>query len=185
MGRRSLPQVSRLAALFAALAGLWFFARPTRQSLAAGAPLVVAGEILRLWAAGHLVKTRQLILSGPYRFTRNPFYLGRLLVLSGLGLVAWIPPGWNLLFLACGWLGFFGYYLPRKERIEPARLEAIHGAAYAAYRREVPALFPRLSPWGSDRTPWRWGPFWTNREGLTALFLALVLFSFFRRAGVL
>ena len=48
------------------------FARPTPASIAAGLALAVVGEALRLWASGHIEKTRRLATGGPYAHTRNP-----------------------------------------------------------------------------------------------------------------
>jgi len=47
-------------------------ARPTPVSLLAGLPLAVLGEGLRLWASGHIEKTRRLATGGPYAHSRNP-----------------------------------------------------------------------------------------------------------------
>jgi len=51
-----------------------------------GIPLVVLGEALRTWAAGHLLKDERLTVGGPYAFVRDPLYLGSLL--SALGFLA-------------------------------------------------------------------------------------------------
>jgi protein-S-isoprenylcysteine O-methyltransferase Ste14 len=170
----------RLTALYALLAVMIVKARPTGLGVAVGALFVVAGEAIRFWAAGHLLKTAELVTSGPYRYTRNPLYLGRLLIFTGLCVMAELPYHLNWAVLAVGYLVFFGYYLPRKERVEPARLAQVHGAAYEQYRRAVPALFPTLRPfpdagasgWSSDRML-------RNREhwmvlGLTAIVLFLL-----------
>lgn len=149
----------RLAATFLLVAVLVGFARPTPSSVTAGFAVAAVGEAARLWAAGHLLKTRELVTSGPYRYTRNPLYFGRLLIFTGLCVMCLLPYGLNWLVLLCGYAAFFGYYLPRKERVEPARLSAIHGEAYERYRQAVPALFPSLKPypdrsglgWSSDR----------------------------------
>ena len=53
-----------------------YFAAPTRESLLAGAAVGMVGEAIRIWAAGHLEKSREVTTSGPYRFTRHPLYLG-------------------------------------------------------------------------------------------------------------
>ncbi|MCA1586159.1 MAG: isoprenylcysteine carboxylmethyltransferase family protein, partial [Acidobacteria bacterium] len=53
---------------------LWL-ARPTWLSLALGALVALAGEGLRVWAAGHLEKSREVTASGPYRLVRHPLYL--------------------------------------------------------------------------------------------------------------
>ena len=93
---------------------------------------------MRFWAAGHLHKNVDLVTSGPYRFTRNPLYLGRLLIFSGLAVMARLPWGLNLVaVLPLGWAVFFLYYLPRKERVEPARLAELHGEALEIQRRFV------------------------------------------------
>ncbi|MBP7146166.1 MAG: isoprenylcysteine carboxylmethyltransferase family protein [Acidobacteria bacterium] len=184
MSGRSGIEIVRLVALFAALGALAFCSRPRPGPLVAGALLVAAGEAIRVWAAGHLRKTVRLVTSGPYRYTRNPLYLGRLVIFSGIALMAWLPYGLNLAVLAAGWALFFGYYLPRKERIEPARLAQAHGAAYDAYRSSVPAILPRLKPWaGASQAPWGWDNFVRNREGLTLVGLLLLVALFAARAA--
>ncbi len=59
---------------FACAAAAVWLARPTPRSLAIGSAIAVAGELLRIWAAGHLEKGREVTVSGPYRFTRHPLY---------------------------------------------------------------------------------------------------------------
>ena len=66
----------------AAIAAFWL-ARPTPRSLAIGAAIAIAGEALRIWAAGHLQKGQEVTASGPYRLTRHPLYVGS--ALMGLG----------------------------------------------------------------------------------------------------
>ncbi len=151
--------VVRLLLLYAAVAALLALARPTPLGVTTGFAIAAVGEAIRVWAAGHLLKTEELVTSGPYRFTRNPLYLGRLLIFTGLCLMAWLPYGGSLAVLAGGYAVFFGYYLPRKERVEPARLRERHGEAFERYREAVPALFPTFRPfpetaksgWSSDR----------------------------------
>ena len=127
--------------------------------------IVVVGEGLRIWASGHLRKTVLLITSGPYRFTRNPMYLGRLLIFTGVGIMCRLPYGLHALVLLVGWTIFFGYYLRRKERVEPQRLRQQHGATYDAYHAAVPALFPMHRPYAkADRSPWSSERFLCNRE---------------------
>lgn len=178
MSKRSMVEWGRLAFLFGSVIVLLYASQPTFKSVVAGAALVLFGECVRFWAAGHLYKTKELITSGPYRFTRNPLYLGRLFILTGVGVMAWRSDGLNLLALLIGWVIFFGYYLPRKERIEPARLESIHGEGYARYFANVPALFPRITPWGTNAANWQWDRFQRNREAFTALGLAALVVAF-------
>lgn len=72
-----------IAAVFA----LWL-ARPTVRSLAAGTAIAVVGEGLRIWAAGHLEKGREVTASGPYRLSRHPLYLGSALVAVGFAMAS-------------------------------------------------------------------------------------------------
>jgi protein-S-isoprenylcysteine O-methyltransferase Ste14 len=81
----------RLAALFAVILVLIYYARPTVLSVAIGFVFVVLGETVRFWSSGLLLKTRELMTAGPYRFTRNPLYLGRFLILTGLIIMVNLP----------------------------------------------------------------------------------------------
>jgi protein-S-isoprenylcysteine O-methyltransferase Ste14 len=66
----------------AAVVAFWL-AEPTPRSLAAGAAVAIVGQTLRIWAAGHLEKGREVTASGPYRWTRHPLYVGSSIM--GLG----------------------------------------------------------------------------------------------------
>ena len=76
------------------LAYLWL-AQPTVLSIGIGAAIVVIGLAVRAIASGQLNKNEQLATSGPYSYTRNPLYLGSLLIgvgfaLAGRNLWVWI-----------------------------------------------------------------------------------------------
>lgn len=166
----------RLLALYVAVAVLLYFSQPNLWSVAVGAVLVVLGESVRFWAAGHLYKTQLLITSGPYRYTRNPLYLGRLLIFTGLAIMVNLPWYGSWIAVALVWIWFFGIYLRRKEKVEPARLERAHGEPYQRYFEAVPALFPRLRPWpegSQDR--WMASRMARNREYWMVIGLALVI----------
>lgn len=61
-----------------------YLARPTLRSLAIGGAIALIGEMLRIWAAGHLDKGREVTKSGPYRLSRHPLYLGSAIVAAGV-----------------------------------------------------------------------------------------------------
>ena len=140
--RHRILLYSRLASVYLVIALLAALSKPTPLSVTVGFAVMLVGEALRFWAAGHLLKTEELVTSGPYRHTRNPLYLGRLLIFTGLSVMTPLPRGANWVVLALGLAVFFGYYLPRKERVEPARLRERHGEAFERYFRAVPALIP-------------------------------------------
>lgn len=174
------------AYLLLALA-LWW-ASPAPADLMLGVPLVVLGGGVRAWGAGHLVKTDELTLTGPYAYLRHPLYLGTLLVGLGFSLLVGGGVGLAVALAFAAW--FFLAYFPRKESAEGARLVERYGEAYARYRREVRALWPRLRPWRLEATgslpsrrageAWRFSRFSENNELGTSLALALglVLFAF-------
>ncbi len=63
-------------------------ATPTARSLALGASIGAVGEALRIWAAGHLEKGREVTRSGPYALTRHPLYLGSAIMGAGFTVAA-------------------------------------------------------------------------------------------------
>ena len=165
----------RLVAVWALVGALVWLARPTVASVAIGFVFVVAGEAIRFWAAGHLLKTKELITGGPYRHTRNPLYLGRLLILTGLAIMTTLPYHANWIVLGLGYLVFFGYYMPRKERVEPERLRRTHGEAYERYFKAVPALFPSPKAYPeAGTTRWTSERMLRNREQWMVIALALI-----------
>ena len=176
----SLPPLKlRLLPEYVAAVLLFAFARPTPLGLAAGFALLAAGEGLRVWSAGHLVKREELTVSGPYAYLRHPLYLGSLLVVLGFCVGAGGPVGAGVALALL--VGFLVYYLPYKDRIEGARLERLHGERYRAYRASVPALLPRPPGFraGSARR-WELARFAAHHEanavlGVSLGFCALVL----------
>jgi protein-S-isoprenylcysteine O-methyltransferase Ste14 len=69
------------------VAVLWL-AAPTRVSLLAGGSVALVGELLRIWAAGHLHKSREVTSSGPYRWLAHPLYVGSSLMGAGVAVAS-------------------------------------------------------------------------------------------------
>ena len=148
-----------------------WFSYPTPWSLAYGLPIGVLGLALRAWAAGCLAKNRELATGGPYAHTRNPLYIGTLMVAAGLAIAsrsAWLGG----LFAAV----FLFVYLPVIQ-LEEQHLRAIF-PEYAAYAGQVPALWPRLKPAAQRNVnPFRAELYMRNQEyNAGAGFAAGVLF---------
>jgi len=129
--RLRVPAGFLLAAAFA------WLSRPDSGSLALGLPVAFLGLLLRGWAAGHLAKNRELATSGPYAYTRNPLYLGTLLVAAGLAVAA---SSWPLAGLLAAFFG--AVYLPVIE-LEEQHLRKLF-PAYAEYAARVPRFCPAL-----------------------------------------
>ena len=85
--------IAKLARLRVALgfvfgvAVLWL-AQPTGWTLAVGTSIALVGECLRVWAAGHLNKAREVTTSGPYRWFAHPLYVGSSIMGVGLAVVS-------------------------------------------------------------------------------------------------
>jgi protein-S-isoprenylcysteine O-methyltransferase Ste14 len=109
------------------------FSRPNAESFVIGIPVSFLGLALRAWASGHLLKDRCLAESGPYAFTRNPLYLGTLLVACGL-VIAGRSATLAIVFA----IVFLFVYLPVIE-LEEQHLSELF-AAYEDYARRVPKL---------------------------------------------
>src|SRR5687768_16985178 len=78
----------RVALGFALGALVLSLAQPTRGSLALGTAIALGGECLRIWAAGHLNKSREVTASGPYRWLAHPLYVGSSVMAVGLALAS-------------------------------------------------------------------------------------------------
>lgn len=116
-------------------------ARPRLWTLIVGSLIALLGLALRAWSAGHIRKNRELTMTGPYAYTRNPLYLGSLLLGAGF-LIAAANPYLVVLFVVL----FAGIYLP-VMRVEAGDLAKVFGVEYQAYERAVPLLIPRLTPY--------------------------------------
>jgi protein-S-isoprenylcysteine O-methyltransferase Ste14 len=155
-----------LGFVFAAIA-LWL-ATPTPLSLLIGAAVSVIGESIRLWAAGHLEKSREVTRSGPYQFTRHPLYLGSSLIGIGFAIAA------NHLVVAIIVVAYLLLTLTAAMRSEEAHLREKFGDAYDAYVEKRSAPMDR---------PFSWERALHNREhhtiaGLCAALLILAVKSF-------
>jgi len=150
-----------------------WFSHPTRESLVWGVPVSLAGLALRAWAAGCLAKNQQLATGGPYAHTRNPLYVGTLLVAAGLA-VASRSIGLAALFAAV----FLLVYLPVIQN-EEQHLRKIF-PEYAGYAERVPALWPRVSP-AMGGQAFRWPLYLKNQEYQAGLgFLVGVVYLVWR-----
>ncbi len=119
-----------------ALVGALVFARPSLDSLIAGLGVGLLGLGLRAWAAGHLKKEKVLAVSGPYRFTRNPLYLGTLLIAAGAVVAS---RSWPVSALMAAYFAVFYPVIVREER---DRMRALFPEAYGPYERAVPLFLP-------------------------------------------
>jgi protein-S-isoprenylcysteine O-methyltransferase Ste14 len=123
-----------------AFALLYFWlARPTWRSIALGAVLILPGLMVRALASGHVRKNEALATSGPYAYTRNPLYLGSLLIGIGFAIAArsWWVGGVLVAML-------FTIYVPVIRSEERFLREKF--PEFDEYARRVPRMLPRMIP---------------------------------------
>jgi protein-S-isoprenylcysteine O-methyltransferase Ste14 len=138
------------------VAYLWL-ARPTPTSLLAGGVVLIPGLLLRALASGHVQKDKQLTTSGPYAYTRNPLYLGSLLLAVGFAIAAR-----NWWIVTCMVVMFAAIYIPVIAGEERYLRRAF--SDYEDYARHVPRLFPRLTRYGDQRSAYSSERYWKHHE---------------------
>ena len=143
-------------------------ARPTRTSLIAGGLVLLPGLLLRGLASGHVQKDKQLTTSGPYAYTRNPLYLGSLVLAAGFAIAArswWIVAIMLLMFAAI--------YIPVIAGEERYLRQTF--AEYDDYAGHVPRMLPRLTPYGSQQSAYSSAGYWKHREYEASIGCAVLL----------
>jgi protein-S-isoprenylcysteine O-methyltransferase Ste14 len=123
--------------LFAAL--FLLLARPSLHSLLLSQVLVVPGLLLRGYASGYVKKNAELTVGGPYAFTRNPLYLGSMMIAFGFALASRSPT------IAITLAVFFVLIYIPVIRSEEEFLRSKF-PEFLAYAHDVPRLLPRFTP---------------------------------------
>jgi len=106
------------------------------------------GAVLRIWGTAYLgtgtvfnaeMKAGQVLADGPYRYMRNPLYLGSFLTIAAISIL--MPPSGTAASLI-----LLAVFLWRLILGEEAFLKPKLGEPYAAYCKTVPSLIPSLRP---------------------------------------
>jgi protein-S-isoprenylcysteine O-methyltransferase Ste14 len=163
----------RVLVVWVTVGALMALARPEPAWLVGGAVPVLLGELLRIWAAGHLEKNKKLTVTGPYAHVKNPLYLGTFLIMAGFCVMAPARYQANWIILAVGSLLFIAAYAPRKMRVEYGRLRERFGEAFEAYDKAVPDYVPRLTPYRGGTDRWQLSLVLENSELWVALVVLL------------
>jgi protein-S-isoprenylcysteine O-methyltransferase Ste14 len=141
------------------------FAQPAWTAWQVGLAVAAAGEAIRIWAAGHLEKGREVTRSGPYQWTGHPLYFGSSLIALGVALAC------RSVVVAAVIVVYMAATLTAAVRSEEAFLSRTFGDAYDRYRRSASGPGTRRFSWARARK---------NREyravlGLAAGFALLAL----------
>jgi protein-S-isoprenylcysteine O-methyltransferase Ste14 len=153
---------------------LWL-ARPSPRSILAGAMIGAVGLWIRALAAGHLHKQQVLTVTGPYAYTRNPLYLGSLVLIVGVAVATHSVASAVILFAYFAL--FYSFVMRREER----ELYQHHGSAFQEYARTVPLFFPRVASAkasADSATTFSFRQYKKNREYRAVIGFSLLLFVF-------
>jgi hypothetical protein len=156
----------------------WVFAplvlilsNPSRESIFVGTIVGLIGEAIRMWAAGHLNKAREVTSSGPYQYFAHPLYVGSSIIGAGLAIAAANPIAAALVIL------YLAVTIRAAIRTEETYLRRKFGDQYELYRRWDRA---NDGPNGSQSRRFSLARAMENREyralaGLVGAMLLLVL----------
>ena len=144
---------------------------------AAGMALAAAGECLRIWSSGNLYKDKTLAISGPYKMTRNPLYVGSFFMALGFALTC-LNPAWpaRSAALALAVLLGFKFVYNLQVAAEESHLLDIFGQQYSDYKNSVPRYVPSLPafPQALESDRFSFSQMLYNREQMTVLGLIAV-----------
>ncbi len=153
---------------YLAAAAAIILSRPSFKSVIVGFFISILGLLLRTWACGHIQKEEKLSMSGPYRYTRNPLYLGNLII--GIGISAG-SHSWRVFGVFC--LYFLIFY-PVIIDFEKQKMERLFPSQYQIFK-QVPLFIPALRPQISyEKKVFKWSLYLTNKE--YRAFIGVVIF---------
>ena len=116
-------------------------AKPAWNTIAIGGATAIIGLAIRAWASGHLRKNECLAVTGPYAYTRNPLYLGTLVMGAGIAISA------GTLWFALLFVSLYSIIYLSVMIAEAGTMSELFPESYSEYRKHVPMLLPRITPW--------------------------------------
>jgi protein-S-isoprenylcysteine O-methyltransferase Ste14 len=164
-----IARLIRVPLGFAFTALYIWLAKPTRSSIALGVGVAFPGLLVRAWASGHVEKNEQLAISGPYAHTRNPLYLGSLILGAGFALAA--RSWWIAVVIVVFFAVIYVPVIRAEERFLRSRFPEFEN-----YASQVPILFPRLTRFGEIPHAFSWNLYRKHRE-YNALLGALIVIA--------
>jgi protein-S-isoprenylcysteine O-methyltransferase Ste14 len=124
-----------------------------------GIIITAAGLLLRTWACGHLRKEKELTTSGPYSYTRNPLYLGNLIL--GIGVVVGSQSLWIFGYFIIYFVIFYSIAVMKEKE----KMMNMYPEEYEEFSRKVPLFFPSLkSSYPLKKNNFNWSFYKGNRE---------------------
>lgn len=155
---------------------------PTLLSFKVGLAVALTGEALRIWGVGYSGTTTregrviapQLVTAGPYAYVRNPLYVGNFVtalgfLIIGAGGLAW----WLRIALTVLIVGSYGTVYGIIIPLEEEYLQSTFGRVYSEYKRAVPRVVPRLTPYVRQQGTFHWSVIRSAEIHTLALFFLM------------
>ena len=132
-----------------------YFSDPVISCVFYGLFMLIIGESIRMYSvsyAGGVTRTMnvgapELCTSGPYSRTRNPLYIGNMLIYLGVVLIA---GGKYLSTLFLIVIIYFIFQYSMIISLEEEKLKKLFGNQYEEFCNNVPRIFPRLKAWKNN-----------------------------------
>ncbi len=134
-----------------------WLSHPSWPSLLVGTLVMMPGLALRAFASGHVQKDKQLTTSGPYGYTRNPLYLGSLIMAAGFAVAA--RNGWIVALMLLVFVLIYAPVIAGEERFLRQTFPE-----YEDYARSVPRIVPRLAAYRNQKDEYSSARYWKHRE---------------------
>jgi len=143
------------------------------QSLWQGGLIMLAGMAIRVWANSYAIKMDRLTTSGPYAFVRNPLYVGTALIVVGIVVLL------RIYLLGALFLAIMAFVYRRTIKEEQRMLTEKFGDAFRDYMKNVPAMFPRLTPYPKgEKWPPSWQRLFESREHKVVIWMVVLVIAF-------
>ncbi len=145
--RYNEPSRQWFAVLFVLLVSL--LGQPQETLLYIGTAIAIVGMVVRMWAAGYVMKNKELATTGPYAYVRHPLYVGNILLLVAFSLASSL--WWSFLLMAF----LLWFYYPPTISYEDNKLHNIFGEDWENWSKDINALIPTFGKKaGTAKSDW-------------------------------
>jgi len=135
------------AILFVLLVSL--LGQPQEMLLFIGTGIAILGMVVRMWAAGYVMKNKELATTGPYAYVRHPLYVGNILLLVAFSLASSL--WWSFVLMAF----LLWFYYPPTIAYEDNKLKNLFGEEWENWSKNIHALIPSFSQQaGNAKSEW-------------------------------
>ena len=151
-----------------------FFYSPTEDYFKLGLPFIIIGLLIRVWANGYAIKMEKLTTSGPYAYVRNPLYLGTMLIIVGFAVLL------RTSFVGVVFVAIMGAVYYRTIKKEETCLEGIFKRQYSDYKKNVPAMWLRITPYrGGEKWAFSFRRLFRSKEYKLFFWILILVMVFY------